>query len=53
VKGAAAEHVLRLDGSTLGSPAATILWKPTPGAHRLVLEDHAGRVLDRILFTVR
>ncbi len=53
VQGGAPDHVLRLDGSALGPASATILWAPTPGAHRLALEDQTGRVVDRILFTVR
>ncbi|MEO8314077.1 MAG: penicillin-binding protein 1C [Pseudomonadota bacterium] len=53
VQGGASGHVLRLDGSALGHATETILWEPTPGAHRLALEDQSGRVLDRILFTVR
>ncbi len=53
VKGGTSEHVLRLDGSKLGPATAAILWEPTAGAHRLALEDQTGRVLDRILFTVR
>jgi penicillin-binding protein 1C len=53
VQGGTPDHVLRLDGSALGSGSTPILWAPTPGAHRLALEDRTGLVVDRILFTVR
>ncbi len=53
VQGGAADHMLRLDGAPLGPAATPILWTPTAGAHRLVLEDQTGRVVDRVLFTVR
>jgi penicillin-binding protein 1C len=51
--GAAAGMVLRLNGTVLGPAAQPVLWSPSAGAHRLALEDAAGRTLDRILFTVR
>lgn len=53
VQGGVAGHMLRLDGEAVGAASQPILWAPTPGAHRISLEDQAGRVVDRILFTVR
>ena len=41
-----------LDGGRLG-PAGDLDWAPRPGRHRLELRDRAGRVLDRVVFTVR
>jgi len=52
-KGARSDMNLILDGTRLGSAIESILWKPTIGAHRLVLQDTQGKIIDRILFTVR
>ncbi len=49
--GPAARFVL--DGKAVGSAGQGVLWAPQAGAHRLVLEDAGGAVLDQILFTVR
>lgn len=43
----------RLNGTSIGPAMPGVLWEPQPGAHRLVLEDARGSVLDQILFTVR
>jgi penicillin-binding protein len=44
---------LRLNGEKLASASKSVLWTPRPGAHRLELQDANGRLVDRILFTVR
>ncbi len=44
----------RLDGTLLGEAGRTVLWKPRPGRHAIVLEEAAsGRAVDRVHFTVR
>jgi penicillin-binding protein 1C len=53
VRGARAHMTLKLNDHTLGTANALQLWTPRPGSYRLTLEDEAGRVVDRILFTVR
>ncbi|HEY8514895.1 MAG TPA: penicillin-binding protein 1C [Candidatus Binatia bacterium] len=53
----AAEHALgprwRLDGRELPWRAASLLWQPIPGRHRLELLDPDGRTLDAVEFEVR
>ena len=53
VAGAVAGHRLSLDRRDIGPAEAPPLILPGPGAHRLILRDAKGRVVDRILFTVR
>ena len=53
VTGAVVDHRLILDRRDIGQAQAQPLILPGPGAHRLVLRDAKGRVVDRILFTVR
>ena len=52
-EGATAQMQLRLNGEKLASAGKSVLWTPQPGAHRLELQDANGRLVDRILFTVR
>lgn len=52
-EGATAKMQLTLNGEKLASAGKSVLWTPRPGAHRLELQDANGRLLDRILFTVR
>jgi len=42
-----------LDGATLGSAGAPLLWAPVRGHHELVLEDADGRARDAVRFVVR
>jgi penicillin-binding protein 1C len=42
-----------LDGESLGSAAAPLLWAPVRGRHELVLRDAGGRALDAVRFVVR
>ncbi|MEP7312582.1 MAG: penicillin-binding protein 1C, partial [Pseudomonadota bacterium] len=51
--GATARHSLVLDGRRLGAASQALRWVPQPGAHRLELQDAAGKVLDKVDFTVR
>ncbi len=51
--GASAAMSLRLDDRTVGGASELHLWPPQSGAHVLALVDGAGRVVDRVLFTVR
>jgi len=51
--GASAAMSLRLDDRSLGVASELHLWPPQSGAHVLALVDDAGRVVDRVLFTVR
>jgi uncharacterized protein YfaS (alpha-2-macroglobulin family) len=44
---------LQLNDRTLGMANALQLWTPRPGSYRLTLQDEDGRVVDRVLFTVR
>jgi penicillin-binding protein 1C len=53
VTGSVEGYRLALDRADLGPAAAQPLILPGPGTHRLSLRDRAGRVADRILFTVR
>ncbi len=52
-EGAADSMVLRLDDEVVGRAGGLHLWAPRTGAHRLALVDTDGRVVDRVLFTVR
>ncbi|MDB5695732.1 MAG: penicillin-binding protein [Sphingomonas bacterium] len=52
VKGAAGHRVM-LDRRDLGSAGATPQIVPVPGRHQLALVDVGGRVVDRVIFTVR
>ncbi|HEY7639007.1 MAG TPA: penicillin-binding protein 1C [Steroidobacteraceae bacterium] len=52
-EGATARMHLTLNGEKLASAGKSVLWTPRPGAHRLELQDANGRLVDRILFTVR
>jgi penicillin-binding protein 1C len=51
--GAVSGEHLRLDAQDLGLADASPMVLPGPGAHRLMLVDTGGRVIDRALFTVR
>ncbi len=42
-----------LNDSLLGRADRTLYWTPATGSHRFALKDRAGRILDRILVTVR
>jgi len=42
-----------LDGQDLGAARDVHVWRPTRGAHVLVLIDEAARVIDRVRFEVR
>jgi penicillin-binding protein 1C len=42
-----------LNDSILGRADRAFFWTPAAGAHHLALQDRSGRVLDRILITVR
>ncbi|WP_137788254.1 penicillin-binding protein 1C [Sphingomonas sp. 3P27F8] len=53
VSGATALHRLQLDARDLGAPNAAPLIFPAPGKHQLALVDVAGRIVDRVTFTVR
>jgi penicillin-binding protein 1C len=53
VRGARARMTLKLNDHPLGTATTLQLWTPRPGSYRLTLEDADGRVVDRILFTVR
>jgi penicillin-binding protein 1C len=52
-EGATAQMQLTLNGEKLASAGKSVLWTPQRGAHRLELQDANGRLVDRILFTVR
>jgi penicillin-binding protein 1C len=52
-EGASAQMQLTLNGEKLAPAGKSVLWTPQPGAHRLELQDANGRLVDRILFTVR
>ncbi len=43
----------RIDGRTLGRTADEVLWRPSPGRHRLALIDADGRELESVSFEVR
>ncbi|WP_258042934.1 penicillin-binding protein 1C [Sphingomonas sp. NBWT7] len=53
VSGAAMAHRLRLDARDLGSAAAPPLLRAGPGRHELALVDVAGKIVDRVSFTIR
>ena len=53
VAGAAAGQRLRLDRRPIGAATASPLIFAAPGPHLLALEDEAGRIVDRVIFTVR
>lgn len=53
VAGSVAGHRLMLDRRDLGPADARPQLAPVPGQHRLALVDVSGRVIDRVLFTVR
>lgn len=52
-RGDAGDLEFELDGRSLGAANRTVLWEPTPGAHRLSLRAADGRAVDRVFFTVR
>ena len=52
-EGATAKMQLQLNGKRLASAGGSLLWTPQPGSHLLELQDANGRLVDRILFTVR
>ena len=43
----------RIDGHLVGSAAREVLWRPSPGRHRLVLADANGAELEMVSFEVR
>lgn len=43
----------QLDGTRLPVEGSVAPWQPTPGRHRIVLQDHDGRELDVVEFEVR
>jgi penicillin-binding protein 1C len=43
----------RIDGEALGSATRTVLWRPRPGRHRLVLAERGGREVEAVSFDVR
>ena len=43
----------RLDGQALGSATRELLWRPSPGRHRLALVEATGRELESVSFEVR
>ena len=43
----------RINGLAAGNAAQGVLWRPTPGKHRLALFDAAGRELETVSFEVR
>jgi penicillin-binding protein 1C len=51
--GASRSMSLTLDDRTLGLATDLHLWQPRRGAHMLALVDEGGRIVDRVLFTVR
>ena len=53
VTGAAAAHRVLLDSADIGAADATPEILPPRGLHRLALVDVGGKVVDRVLFTVR
>jgi penicillin-binding protein 1C len=42
-----------VDGQRLGPAGRELLWRPSPGRHRLALVDASGRPLDALNFEVR
>ena len=53
VNGATPGHRLILDKKDIGAADSRPLINATPGAHRLALVDISGKIVDRVLFTVR
>ena len=53
IRGIRAHMTLTLNDHPLGNANALQLWTPYPGSYRLTLQDENGRVVDRVLFTVR
>ncbi|WP_256926551.1 penicillin-binding protein 1C [Sphingomonas sp. TZW2008] len=53
VSGAATAHRLRLDARDLGSAEHAPMLRVGPGRHELALVDVAGKIVDRVSFTVR
>jgi penicillin-binding protein 1C len=53
VSGELAGHRLLLDKRDIGDAASRPLIMAGPGAHRLMLVDPAGKVVDQALFTIR
>jgi penicillin-binding protein 1C len=53
VDGAGAGHTVVIDGESFGPVGGPLLWRPTAGTHRIALADPAGRIVDRLSFTVR
>ncbi len=43
----------RIDGQPVGSAAGELLWRPSPGRHRLALADASGGELESVSFEVR
>ena len=43
----------RVDGRTVGRATEELLWRPSPGRHRLALIDADGRELETVSFEVR
>lgn len=52
-EGATREMRLKLNGHELARADGVTLWTPKEGAYTLELGDERGKVLDRIVFTVR
>jgi penicillin-binding protein 1C len=52
LQGATAQMRLKLNGEPLATANAVTMWTPRAGSHRLELEN-AGRLVDRVVFTVR
>jgi len=53
VRGTRSRLTLKLNDRSLGAAQELQLWTPHPGSYRLTLEDERGRIVDRVLFTVR
>jgi penicillin-binding protein 1C len=53
VTGAVAGHRLMLDKFDIGAADARPMLPPSPGVHRLTLIDLSGKIVDRVMFTVR
>ena len=52
-EGASREMRLKLNGQELARADGVTLWTPKVGAYTLELGDERGKVLDRVVFTVR
>ena len=53
VEGATTDLFVRLDDAVIGQGGEAILWTPSPGRHRVMLEDGSGRAMDQAVVTVR